>query len=256
MVRTLRPGEAVASPGEFAMTDLRGPTVVVTADGSRTLASPAGEAYKSLHGAISEARSVYLEGSGVAERLAAGSATDVLEVGFGTGLNFLVSATAAVAGGAALRYRSLELAPPSAATLRELGYADLLAPSRLPEALIAWRAGLGPSAPAGWHAFEHGRVRLELFVGDALSSAWDAGELPQVDAVYHDSFGPANAPGLWSGAFLARLARLLKPGGRLVSFCVAGAVRRALAAEGLTVAKAPGPVGGKREVLVARRPAA
>ncbi|MBX3141820.1 MAG: tRNA (5-methylaminomethyl-2-thiouridine)(34)-methyltransferase MnmD [Trueperaceae bacterium] len=238
------------------MTQSRAPAVVVTADGSRTLASPIGEAYKSLHGALSEARSVYLEGSGVADRLARGWGADVLEVGFGTGLNFLVSATAAVESGAALRYRALELAPPSAATLRELRYAELLAPSRLPEALIAWRAGLGMSARAGWHAFEHDRVSLELFVGDALSSAWEAGDLPQVDAVYHDSFGPANAPGLWSGAFLARLARVLKPDGRLVSFCVAGAVRRALADEGLEVAKAPGPVGGKREVLVARRPAA
>ncbi len=238
------------------MTDLRGPAVVVTADGSRTLASPTGEAYKSLRGAISEARSVYLEGSGVGDRLAAGSAADVLEVGFGTGLNFLVSATAAVKSGAALRYRALELAPPSAATLSELRYAELLAPSRLPGALIAWRAGLGMSAPAGWNVFEHDRVTLELFVGDALSSAWEAGDLRQVDAVYHDSFGPANAPGLWSGAFLARLARLLRPDGRLVSFCVAGAVRRALAAEGLQVKKAAGPAGGKREVLVARRPAA
>ena len=238
------------------MTDVRGPAVVVTADGSRTLASTTGESYKSLHGALSEARSVYLGGSGAAARLAVGSDTDVLEVGFGTGLNFLVSAAAAVARGTALRYRALELAPPSAATLRELRYADLLAPSRLPEALLAWRAGLGATVPAGWHTFEHDRVRLELFVGDAMSAAWEAGGRRQADAVYHDSFGPANAPELWSGAFLARLARLLKPGGRLVSFCVAGAVRRALAAEGLVVAKVPGPAGGKREVLVARRPVA
>lgn len=228
------------------------PTVVVTADGSRTLTSATGESYKSLHGALGEARRVYLEGSGVAARLAMGVATDVLEVGFGTGLNFLVSAHAACASGSRLRYRALELALPNAETLRDLRYDALLAPSPLPDALLAWRAGLGTSVAAGWHVFEHAGTRLELFVGDALSGAWESGDW-QVHAIYHDSFGPANAPELWSPAFLGRLTRRLAPGGALVSFCVAGAVRRALAAEGLGVEKVPGPPGGKREVMVARK---
>ncbi|HRQ10069.1 MAG: tRNA (5-methylaminomethyl-2-thiouridine)(34)-methyltransferase MnmD [Trueperaceae bacterium] len=232
------------------------PTVIVTEDGSRTLSSARGAAYKSLHGALSEAHAVYLEGSGMAARLADGRAGRVLEVGFGAGLNFLVTAAAAQAASAPLEYVALELAPPSADTLRELRYAELLAPSTVTDALVAWRAGLGEIVASGRHVFEHGRVRLELFVGDALSPAWEVGSNWRADAIYHDAFSPSEQPELWSPEFLARLAGRLAAGGALVSFTVAGDVRRALESQGLSVSKVGGPEGGKREVLVALKPAA
>jgi len=232
------------------------PTVIITQDGSRTLSNASGEAYKSLRGASSEARAVYLEGSGMAARLASGRGGRVLEIGFGAGLNFLVTAAAAQAAQAPLEYFALELAPPPADTLRELRYAELLAPSTVPEALVTWRAGLGEVVAGGRHTFEHGGVRLELFVGDALSPAWEAGATWRADAVYHDAFSPAGQPELWSPEFLARLAGRLAAGGALVSFTVAGDVRRALESQGLSVSKVGGPEGGKREVLVALKPAA
>ncbi len=232
------------------------PTVVVTLDGSRTLLNAQGEGYKSLRGALTEARAVYLVGSGVASRLASHQASRVLEVGFGTGLNFLVTAAAAQAAGTHLCYIALELAPPPAEALRELLYPELLAPSPLPDALVAWRAGLGEEVASGWHTFEHGQVHLELFVGNALSPAWETRLGWQADAVYHDAFGPSSLPELWSREFLGRVIGRLAPGGSLVSFSVAGEVRRALESHGLRVGKVAGPEGGKREVLVARKPAA
>lgn len=237
------------------------PPVILTRDGSRTLLNPEGESFKSRHGALGEARLVYLEGSGVAARLARGELARVLEVGFGAGLNFLVTATAAVAaaaqaGQARLDYLALERQLPSADVMAELRYSELLAPSAWPGDLLAWRAGLGERPAAGWHALERGPVRLRLFVGDALADDWEPEVGPSVDAVYHDAFGPAGAPALWTPQFLARLGGRLAPGAALVSFCVAGHVRRSLAAAGLQVSKTAGPESGKREVLVARRPAA
>lgn len=231
------------------------PGWIVTGDGSRTLVGEGGEGYKSRHGAVTEARAVYLGGSGAGVRLAAGAPTRVLEVGFGAAPNFLVTAAAAAAGGARLDYLALELAPPPTSALAALGYADLLAPSPLPPALLAWRERLGEAVPAGRYVFAHGGVHLELVVGDATTGAWDGREDRRVHAVYHDAFSPATAPELWTPGFLGRLAARLEPGGALVSFCVAGAVRRALAGHGLLVERVPGPAGGKRAVLVARRPA-
>lgn len=226
------------------------PEVIATGDGSLTLRLPAGEGYKSLAGALTEARHLYLEASGVGARLRAGAACRVLEVGFGTGLNFLVTATLAASTGTPLSYVGLELAPPPVEALESLGYRHLLAPSELPDVLLEWRRALGPAPASGRHDLTHGNTRLSLHVTDAR--AWQDEDL--FDAVYHDAFSPRTNPALWHAGFLARLAQRLRPDGRLVSFTVAGSVRRALADTGLKVTKAPGPPGGKREVLVAAKP--
>ncbi|MCB1757929.1 MAG: hypothetical protein KDJ38_20590, partial [Gammaproteobacteria bacterium] len=72
-------------------------------------------------------------------------------------------------------------------------------------------------------------------------------------AVYLDAFSPESNPELWRPAFLQTLFRSLLPGGRLVSYCVKGRVRRDLQMTGFDVFKTPGPPG-KREVLIAQRP--
>lgn len=238
-----------SSPGDA-------PRIERTADGSLTLHHPgADQTYGSGHGALSEARHVYLAGSGVAARLAAGRATRVLEVGLGTGLNLLVTADAAVAAGAELDYHALETLPPPAETLRSLAYQRHLAHPELAEAWISMRATLDDDAPPALlrGALAPG-VRLEARLGDATArpSLADPG---WADAIYHDAFSPDAAPELWSEAFLARLVEALAPGGTLVSYSVKGVVRRRLAALGLHVEKPPGPPGGKREMLRAVRPA-
>ncbi len=236
---------------------------------------------------------MFLQGSGTADRLAAGEDCAVLEVGFGTGLNFLVtavaaaaaaddvaasSASSAVSGAPApkLRYAALERELPPTALLARLDYAGLLAPSPLPAELLAWLRLLERSAATtGRHGFvprSSPTVALELVLGEATShdlvpSAGSAAAPTQgvshdaavggaagFDAVYLDAFSPKANPEAWQPAFLGRLASSLAPGGRLVSFTVSGEVRRALAAHGLVVSKVAGPPGGKAEVLVARRP--
>jgi len=227
------------------------PSLLVTGDGSRTLLSEAyGECYHSRHGALTEARHVFLEGSGVAARLRGTDPTVVLEVGFGAGLNALLTLDLAAANGARLRYLALERALLPAATLKALGYGALLRDPALADALLAWRGSLSEPPPAE-ATFAFAGSRLELLLGDAREARLPTG----VHAVYHDAFSPAANPELWQPPFLARLFEALAPGGALVSYTVQGALRRRLAAIGFVVAKTPGPPGGKREVLVARKPA-
>lgn len=239
-----------------------------TADGSLTLYDPAfAQTYHSDRGAWAETVHVFLGASGVAERLAAGRPAHVVEVGLGTGLNLLATLDAALAGGAELHYRALELRPPPVAAVRALGYGRHL---RRPELADAWLAVLADldehGRPGAVHRVPDALLptgaRLEVALGDATS---DADGTPSAaaaavlepgwaDAVYHDAFNPDASPALWSDAFLGACARALAPGGAWVSYSVAGAVRRRLAGHGLRVEKRPGPAGGKREMLTAVRP--
>lgn len=229
-----------------------------TRDGSCTLYSARyAQAYGSQHGALTEAQEVFLAPSGVAARLASGEVVRVLEVGFGTGLNFFVTARAALAApGAQLHYTALERDLLSAAEVAALGYGELLGEGDLLAAYSSWRAGLTSAAGVQRFLFpaRAARVTLELHLGDAAALA-ATGALPRgpFRAVYQDAFSPEANPELWTPDFLEALTSALEPGGTLTSYCVKGVVRRRLAALGLTVSRRPGPPGGKREVLLARR---
>ena len=95
-------------------------------------------------------------------------------------------------------------------------------------------------------------VELELWIGDGRSFPFS--DCPPLDAVYFDPFSPESNPELWSDAIFRQLFSSLADSGTLTSYCVKGSVRRALASVGFDVNKLPGPVGGKREVLLAKKP--
>lgn len=223
-----------------------------TADGSATLFSaPYGQTFHSIKGALSEARHVFLEASGVLEKLTGGCAVKVLEVGFGTGLNFFLSADAALKGDTSLEYTALERNLLEADTVRGLAYDVHLECPELAEAYLTFRASLPKLVPEGVYLWAFDRVRLELCVGEATAQNF-------VDdtyrAVYQDAFSPDANPELWKEGFLKTLYRATEPGGVLTTYSVKGEVRRRLQGVGFGVQKRPGPPGGKREMLVATKP--
>jgi tRNA U34 5-methylaminomethyl-2-thiouridine-forming methyltransferase MnmC len=222
---------------------------VRTNDGSWTLSSSRyGETYRSRHGALSEARHVFVEGSGIAVALAAGRSVRVLEIGLGTGLTLALSATAALHGAAALHYVAVEHDPLPADVVASLALDEAADPDFV-AALVGWWRTFPEGQPA---PLQHGGVRVEAILGDATQVALPGG----VDALFLDGFSAAVNPELWTPEMLARFAAALAPGGTLVSYSVRGSVRRALAAAGLEVERCPGPPGGKRQSLRALRPPA
>lgn len=211
-----------------------------------------GDVYHSRHGAVGQARHVFLEGNALPARFAAlgdGQAFTVGETGFGTGLAFLCAwqAFAALApAGARLHFVSTELHPLDAPDLERIHGAW---PGLAREAQ-ALRSALG-ALPSGWHRmhFHGGRVLLTLLAGDARHTLAELDAT--VDAWFLDGFAPDRNPEMWSGETMAMVSSLSRPGTTAATWSSAGAVRRALESAGFDVQRAPG-FAGKREMSVAR----
>ena len=228
------------------------------ADDGGIYAPDYGDVYATRSGAWGQASAVFIDGCELRERWLQRSCIRLLETGFGLGVNFLATwASLRDSGGSArLHYVAIEKHPFTQADLRaalELSIAaapsDSLATLReLADRLLAsW-----PPLIPGFHALElDGQVTLTLVFGDIAEA------LPRVagrfDAFFLDGFAPDRNPQMWSPAILSQLSPLAAPDARLASWCVAGAVRRALAEAGFIVGKRPG-YGSKRDALAARWP--
>src|ERR1700712_982275 len=98
--------------------------IVATADGSNTIFnSEVGENYHSTHGALQESTHVFLN-SGLRYFLAGNPIQEVsiLEVGFGTGLNFLLSAEHCTGKSISLKYTGIEAYPLDISLISQTGY--------------------------------------------------------------------------------------------------------------------------------------
>lgn len=237
--------------GKLKLPDLDGsPHIKLTEDHTYTLYSERYDEY--LHckgGALAKARDIFLKPLLEAFPDGAGRPLRVLEVGFGAGLNFFVTADA-LCDREGLEYVALENELIAAALLRELQYETLLKRPAIVERYLAAREAMGDNPAQGKHFITlNDNVALTLLLGDACEAA-----LPDdhFDWAYLDPFSPATNPELWTDAFIGMLYRSLRSGGGLSSYCVKGEVRRVMKRAGFQVEKRPG-ILYKREVLVARK---
>jgi tRNA U34 5-methylaminomethyl-2-thiouridine-forming methyltransferase MnmC len=216
---------------------------MVTGDGSHSIYLPAlDEHYHSRHGALNESLHVFIQ-MGLRAKALAQPNLRILEVGFGTGLNALLTAGAVLDLGVNVHYCSLEAYPLPMEEVLPLNYVQQIGSEW---AASHWekihRAAWG--VPTRIHpAFELHKVET-LLENHAL-------EAP-VDLIYLDAFAPEKQPELWTEAIFQQLHDWLAPGGALVTYCAKGAVRRAMLAAGLRVERLQGPPG-KREMLRAWR---
>lgn len=196
-----------------------------------------------------ESHYVFLEKNRLPERFAAATnGMRIAELGFGTGLNFLLTARLWRQSGApgTLFYASIEKHP--------LARADLARVFSFWPELGEFSAPLLDQYPPALEGFYHLRfkdVHLMLCLGDV------AEVLPEVegafDAWYLDGFAPAKNPAMWEEKLFPLIAARTAPGGTLATFSSAGAVRQGLAAAGFAVEKTQG-YGVKRDMTVAQWP--
>ncbi len=218
-------------------------TLFVTDDGSYTLKHPAfPETYHSKFGAVTEAITVFLENSQVNNRLQQGLPTHVLEIGFGSGLNFLLTASCAKQHQCDLSYTAFENRLPPMSIIVELLNKNTTDCDNEIEALQRTL-----SHPPVIKASVNRYSTLTMINTDVRTY-----EMPgnTFDAIYLDAFSVSQNPQLWQSRFLKALHGTLKPGGTLATYSVNRLFKDALTAAGFDWKKLPGPAG-KREVIVA-----
>ena len=210
-----------------------------TADGSDTLYIPdLDEHYHSTNGAVQESQHVYLE-AGLLYYInthyqAKNKEIQVLEFGFGTGLNTFLTALEAERRRIKIRYVALEKYPLSQEITDKLNYA---AENRFLFQQIH---------QSGW---ENPFQVTPYFTLQKLQVDFNTFNFPNYyDVVYFDAFAPDKQPDVWSQELFDKIFPAMNQGGVLTTYCAKGSIRRIMQQAGFTVERIPG-AAGKREML-------
>lgn len=213
---------------------------VTTGDGSKTLYHAAvGEHYHSTHGALQESKHVFLQ-SGLVYflNLYGHQECSILEVGFGTGLNFLMTADYAAEHHVRVDYCGIEAFPLPQETVSATGYSDFVDVEVWERFSEAYPRALTEQVALG----------SEMTLTIAPQKVLDFTSEKQFDVIYFDAFAAVHQPEMWNDETLAHVCRFLKPGGVFVTYAITGNLKRSMKALGFTIEKAPG-APGKREML-------
>ncbi|MCK9423121.1 MAG: tRNA (5-methylaminomethyl-2-thiouridine)(34)-methyltransferase MnmD [Bacteroidales bacterium] len=169
-----------------------------------------------------------------------GSELTVLEIGFGTGLNALLTQIEAEKQGISVHYTSIEAFPLEETIWSRLNYPQNFCSADYTRVyrrlhLVEWDREEEISKYFILHKI-HQTVQESEMVPD------------RYHLIYYDAFGPEVQPELWSEAIFQKLYQAMKPGGILVTYSVKGTIVRALKAAGFKTEKLSGPPG-KRHIL-------
>jgi tRNA U34 5-methylaminomethyl-2-thiouridine-forming methyltransferase MnmC len=211
--------------------------VIVTADGSSTIhLEEWDEHYHSKHGAIQEAKHVFIK-SGLS--LFSNAPISILEIGFGTGLNSFITFLEAQKLNLKVDYVGVEAYPVSNEEINCLNYVEQLKAAEYKSVfkemhLQKW--GIKNSISSDFSLTKRKQFFTEINDENTF------------DLIYFDAFGARVQPELWAEEIFQKMFNSLKQNGVLVTYSAKGSVRRAMQAVGFLVEKLPGPPG-KREML-------
>ncbi|MCD4723650.1 MAG: tRNA (5-methylaminomethyl-2-thiouridine)(34)-methyltransferase MnmD [Bacteroidales bacterium] len=217
------------------------PEIIITEDGSHTLYIPElKEHYHSTFGAIAESMHVFIE-AGLLQALKNDTEEiNILEVGFGTGLNALLTVLEAGLKGCSVKYTALETFPLPQQLWGKLNYPEQIGDIKAKEIFQFLHQ-------CNWDIEKE--IIPGFFITKVERSLQDfkvAGML--YNLIYFDAFGPDVQAELWTDEIFRKISGMTAKGGILVTYSCKGSVRRALMAAGFAVEKIPGPKG-KREML-------
>jgi tRNA U34 5-methylaminomethyl-2-thiouridine-forming methyltransferase MnmC len=213
-------------------------SIIQTADGSHTLYHTAlDETFHSRKGAVTESRHVFIK-EGM-DYLQMAASLDILEVGFGTGLNAILTLENAVLTKRNVSFTTLEPYPLELKLIEALNYNSFLE---------AW---LHNHFFSIYHCPWSKEVAIvpEFDLRKLSLKLEEYMEEPEMfDLIFFDAFAPRKQPDMWVEEHFVKLYRLLRKGGVLVSYCASGHFKRCLLTAGFRVKKIPGPPG-KKEMI-------
>jgi tRNA U34 5-methylaminomethyl-2-thiouridine-forming methyltransferase MnmC len=212
-----------------------------TADGSYTLYVPElDEHYHSVKGALTESQHIFID---MGLKHSTATAPHILEIGFGTGLNCVLTLLEAKESQRHIHYTGIERYPLNEEIIRKLNYPSIIG-KECEEDYFAihqapWEEDVCLSPWFTLHKME----------GDFTHYSFEQ----KYDIIYFDAFAPEKQPEMWEQSLFDNLYQVLNEGGILTTYCAKGVVRRMLQTAGFKVERLPGPPGGKREILRATK---
>lgn len=215
--------------------------IVLTEDGSNTLRVPdLNEHYHSTFGAIAESRHIFIEAGLKYVMKNEPVELNILEVGFGTGLNALLTMLWAGSTGNSINYTTIEKYPLIDGLWDKLNYPEQLEDARAYDYFKALHE-------CTWNENHKLLDNFNFIKKDVDLETYQNPEA-SFDLIYFDAFGPDVQPNLWTEEIFNKIAKMTAKGGVLVTYSCKGTVKRALKATGFKIEKIPGPKG-KREIL-------
>ena len=216
-----------------------GNNLVITNDGSHSIYNPKiNETYHSKHGAIVEAEHVFIKNGFKAVNK---KELTILEVGFGTGLNALLTAQQAESKRVKVDYHTMELYPVNKESYVQLNFTDLIGLEK--ENLLGLHNCKGEEKEeiSEHFTFTKNEISLEEYQTNV-----------KFDIIYFDAFSPEKQPELWNDTIFKKMYQFLKEDGFLVTYCAKGVVKRTMKAVGFEIIVLDGPPG-KRQMTRANR---
>ena len=215
--------------------------IITTDDGSHSLYVPdLKETYHSTHGAWQESQHVFIKhGLDFILQNKALKKLNILEIGFGTGLNAILTLQSALDSKIQIEYHTLEPFPLDLELINQLNYGEFIKEEALIEAFYKmheseWQAVI--PITENFSIVKH-QTKLEDFKTNV-----------KFDLVYYDAFAPSKQAELWTLEMIQKVSDMMSEGGVLVTYCAKGQFKRDLRAVGLEVETLPGPPGKKEMV--------
>ena len=215
--------------------------IKTTSDGSKTLyISELNENYHSHHGALQEARHVFID-NGL--KTVQNYEINILELGFGTGLNVLVTIDEFLKTDKnhVIHYFTIEKYPVNEDEVNELGYDTFFDEPNIKEYYRKLHECEWNKTTELFPNFFFTKYHRDFFDLKEI-------ELPKINLVYYDCFGARVQPDLWEKPLFEMVADKMEMGGLLTTYSSKGSVRRILEELNFKVEKKTGPPG-KREMI-------
>ena len=213
--------------------------IILTKDGSETIFLPEiKETYHSKYGAIQEANHVFIKnGLNFFNK----SSLKIFEMGFGTGLNCLLSAIKASEEKVLIDYFTIEPFPVERDIINDLNYISIIGNEYFDL--------FNKIHDVNWESRDIISQNFSLTKNQCTIQNYSF-KKNYFDVIFYDAFGPRVQPDLWSFNILQKNYFGLRKGGILVTYCAQGQFKRNLKKIGFKVIPMPGPVG-KREMTIA-----
>ena len=219
-------------------------SIITTSDGSKTIQiEDLNERYHSIHGALQEAMHVYILAgfNTYLKRHPKQIKINIMEIGFGTGLNTLLTASHNSKVNNKVYYHGIEAYPVNKRELDLLNYDNIIKSEASIFRLIH---------DCLWNKTHE--ILPNFFLKKKLDFFSNVNEINMFNVIYFDAFGPRVQPNLWTEFIFKKMYDSLHLNGILVTYSAKGCVRRNLQSVGFLVERLTGPPG-KREMLRATK---